>query len=159
MKPPLSSEFPCGTEANPSLFTTDILLTYMGLISFPFPLLCFLARFSWDCCCCLVAVSLHVSHSLWPYGLQPARLLWPWDFPGKHTGMGCYFLLQAIFPTQGSSTSFLHWQGGSLPLSHLGSPFLGLSPNKSLLHKHSPQYLLLGTHPKSDSFKSKSILK
>jgi len=28
------------------------------------------------------------------------RLLRPWDFPGKSTGMGCHFLLQRIFPTQ-----------------------------------------------------------
>ena len=31
--------------------------------------------------------------------LQPARLLCPWDFPGKNTGVGCHFLLQGIFPT------------------------------------------------------------
>ena len=31
---------------------------------------------------------------LWPHGLQPTRLLCPWDFPGKDTGMVCYFLLQ-----------------------------------------------------------------
>ena len=39
--------------------------------------------------------------------------------------MGCHFLLQGIFPTQGSNLSLLgllHWQVGSLPLSHLGSP-------------------------------------
>ena len=30
-----------------------------------------------------------------------ARLLRPWDSPGKNTGVGCYFLLQRIFPTQG----------------------------------------------------------
>ena len=33
----------------------------------------------------------------------------PWDFPGKNTRMGCYFLLQGIFPTQGSSLHLLHW--------------------------------------------------
>ena len=27
----------------------------------------------------------------------------PWDFPGKNTGVGCHFLLQGIFPTQGSN--------------------------------------------------------
>ena len=32
---------------------------------------------------------------------QPARLLCPWDFPGKHTGVGCHALPQVIFPTQG----------------------------------------------------------
>ena len=31
------------------------------------------------------------------------RLLHPWDFLGKSTGVGCHFLLQGIFPTQGSN--------------------------------------------------------
>ena len=31
----------------------------------------------------------------------PTRLLPPWDSPGKSTGVGCHFLLQGIFPTQG----------------------------------------------------------
>ena len=35
-----------------------------------------------------------VSDSWWPHGLQPTRLLRPWDFPGKSTGVGCHFLLQ-----------------------------------------------------------------
>ena len=35
-----------------------------------------------------------------PHGLKPARLLCPWDSPGKYTGVGCHFLLQRIFPTQ-----------------------------------------------------------
>ena len=34
-------------------------------------------------------------HALWP-----ARLLCPWNFPGKNTGVGCHFLCQGIFPTQ-----------------------------------------------------------
>ena len=42
----------------------------------------------------------------------------PWDSPGKNTGMGCHFLLQEIFPTQGSNLCLLHWQAGFLPLSH-----------------------------------------
>ena len=31
-----------------------------------------------------------VSYSQWPHGLQPSRLLCPWDFPGKNTGVGCH---------------------------------------------------------------------
>ena len=31
-----------------------------------------------------------------PHGLQPTRLLHPWDFPGKSTGVGCHFLLQCM---------------------------------------------------------------
>ena len=34
-----------------------------------------------------------VSDSLQPHGLQPTRLLHPWDFPGKRTGVGCHCLL------------------------------------------------------------------
>ena len=35
-----------------------------------------------------------VSDTQWPHGLQPTRLLRPWDFPGKSTGVGCHCLLQ-----------------------------------------------------------------
>ena len=35
-----------------------------------------------------------VSDSSWRHGLQPTRLLRPWDFPGKSTGVGCHCLLQ-----------------------------------------------------------------
>ena len=38
-----------------------------------------------------------------PFGLQPAKLLCPWDSPGKNTGMGCHFLLQGIFLNQGQT--------------------------------------------------------
>ena len=40
-----------------------------------------------------------MSNSLRPHGLQLTRLLCPWDFPGKNTGVGCHFLLQGIFLT------------------------------------------------------------
>ena len=35
-----------------------------------------------------------MSDSSRPHGLQPTRLLHPWDFPGKGTGVGCHCLLQ-----------------------------------------------------------------
>ena len=47
----------------------------------------------------------------------------PWDFPGKNTNVGCHFLLQGIFLTQGSNPSLLRWQVDSLLLSHQGSLF------------------------------------
>ena len=40
--------------------------------------------------------------------MQPTRLLRPWDFPGMNTGVGCHFLLQKIFLTQGSNPGLLH---------------------------------------------------
>ena len=58
-----------------------------------------------------------MSDSLRPHGLQPTRLLCPWNFPGKNTGVGCHFLFQGILLTQGSNPHFLYWQAGSLPLN------------------------------------------
>ena len=40
-----------------------------------------------------------VSDSSWCHGLQPTRLLCPWDFPGKSTGVGCHCLLQYYIPS------------------------------------------------------------
>ena len=57
-----------------------------------------------------------------------------WDFPGKNTGVGCHFLLQEIFLTQGSDSHLLHllhWQVDSLPLSYLGSPDFSPITSKS----------------------------
>ena len=58
---------------------------------------------------------LTVSNSLRPHGLQPNKLQCPGDFSGKNTGVGGYFLLQGISPTQGSNLGLLHWQTDSLP--------------------------------------------
>ena len=46
-------------------------------------------------------------------------------FPGKNTGVGCRFLLQVIFLSQGLNLGLfclLHWQAGSLPLGPPGEP-------------------------------------
>ena len=40
--------------------------------------------------------------------IERAGLLCPWDSPGKNTGVGGHFLLQGIFPTQGSNPHLLH---------------------------------------------------
>ena len=61
-------------------------------------------------------------YSLQPHGLQPARLLCPWDSPGKNTGVGGHALLQGIFPTRRSSPGLLRcrqipgWEGTCHPL-------------------------------------------
>ena len=72
------------------------------------------------CCCYLVPKSCLTL--LRTGGLQPTRLLCPWDFPGKNTGKGHYFLLQGIFLTQGSNAHLLQWQMNSFPLNHQGRP-------------------------------------
>ena len=63
-----------------------------------------------------------ISDSLQPHGLYPTRLLCPWNFPGKNTGMGSHFPLQGIFPTQGSNPGLLHCRQILYCLSHQGSP-------------------------------------
>ena len=63
-----------------------------------------------------------MSDSLQPLGLYPTRLLCPWNFPGKNTGVGCHFLLQGIFPTQGLNPGLLHCRQMLYHLSHQGSP-------------------------------------
>ena len=68
--------------------------------------------------CVCVCVLSHVWLFVTPWTVA-TRLLCPWDFPGKNTGVGCHFLLQGIFPTQGSNLQLLHWQADSLPLRPL----------------------------------------
>ena len=47
--------------------------------------------------------------------------VYPWNFPGKNTGVGCHSLLQGIFLTQGSSLHLLHCRCILHHLSHQGS--------------------------------------
>ena len=59
--------------------------------------------------------------------MEPTRLLCPWDFTGKNTGVGCHFLLQGNLSKPGIELCLLwllHRQADSLPLSHLGSIFM-----------------------------------
>ena len=60
-----------------------------------------------------------VSDSLRPHGVQPTRLLCPWDFPGKSTRVGCHCLLQRV-------------------------PRTARRSNQSILKEINPEYLLEG---------------
>ena len=82
----------------------------------------FLLKLGQLLCWCLVSHSCPTL--LRPHGLQPSRLLCPWDSVGKNTGVGGHFLLQGICLIQGSNLHLLcllYWQTDSSPLSHLGS--------------------------------------
>ena len=59
-----------------------------------------------------------MSDSLRLCGLQPARLLCPWNSPGKKTGVGCHFFTQGIFPTQRQNLGLLHCRQILYHLSH-----------------------------------------
>ena len=60
--------------------------------------------------------------SLGSPGLQPTRLLCPWDFTSKYTGGGCHFFLQRIFPDPGIKPRSLALQADSLPTEIQGKP-------------------------------------
>ena len=77
-------------------------------------------NFSDFCLMCVCAVPSVVSKSL-----QPARLLCPWNSPGKNTGVGCCALLQGVFLTRDwtqVSCFFCIGRQVLYPLCHLGSP-------------------------------------
>ena len=57
-----------------------------------------------------------------PMDCSLARLFHPWDFPGKHTGVGCHFPLQEIFPTQGLNPGLPHCRQMLYHLSHQRKP-------------------------------------
>ena len=97
-----------------------------------------------------------MSDSLQPHRLQPAGLLGPWNFPDKNTGVGCHFLLQMIFQTQGLNPcllSLLRWQADfstteppGKPMEQYTRPFKTVLPKaflKSGAEQLTPFYLLL----------------
>ena len=63
-----------------------------------------------------------------PHGRQPTRLTYPWDSPGKNTGVGCHFLLQCrkvkseSEVTQSCPTLSTPWTA-----AHQAPPSMGLS--------------------------------
>ena len=54
-----------------------------------------------------------MSNSGDPVDYSSPGFLCLWGFPGKNAGVGCHFLLQGIFLTQGSNPCLLHWQADS----------------------------------------------
>ena len=96
-----------------------------------------------------------VSGSLQSHRLYPARLLCPWDPPGKNTGVGCHALLQGIFPSQISNSCIscigrkrlYHWTkaaqtAGQLMRSLSRLVFVLLLPFMSLYFPVPPEYHL-----------------
>ena len=105
-----------------------------------------------------VYVLSHLSHVrlLPPYGPQPARLLCPWDSPGKNTGVSCLALLQGIFPIQGlKQVSYVSCVGECVPTSVTGKP-----ADTSTIYKRDtkglPEIILptsVGSQKKQESYR------
>ena len=90
---------------------------------------------------CVCSVTAVMSDPLGPRRLWPARLLCPWDSPGKNTRVGCHALLQMIFLSQGikpTSPVPPALQVDSLLLSHQGSPGDPIRP-QYMSHSGSPR--------------------
>ena len=91
-------------------------------------------------CVCMLSHSV-VANCLQPHGLSPARHRCPHHFPGMSIGVSCHFLVQGIFPTQGSNLHLLcllHWQEDSLPVRRLEIPFIDKMKLWSLRHQFVP---------------------
>ena len=73
-----------------------------------------------------------MSDSSQPHGLQPTRLLHPWDFSGKSTGVGCYCLLRKKAERQGID-AFELWCWRRL----LRVPWTARRSNQSILNEIS----------------------
>ena len=76
---------------------------------------CIIYKISQSAACCLLSRFSHVLLFATP-GTVAHQALLSRGFSSKHTGVGCYFLLQGIFPTQGLNPHFLClllWQAGS----------------------------------------------
>ena len=82
-------------------------------------------------CMCVLSYSVE-SDSLQPHRLQPARLLYPWNSPGKNTTVGSHSPLQGFFLTQGSNLGLLHCRQILYHLSHQGNLLYLLGWQKSL---------------------------
>ena len=85
-------QFQSSSSSHPSLFGIHTFVLYVCVC------FCFEMR------SCLV--TWVVSDSLQPYGPWPARLLCPWDSPGKNTGVGCHFLSFMGFWCMSACASF-----------------------------------------------------
>ena len=70
--------------------------------------------------CAVLSCSV-VSDSLWLHALYPARLLCPWGFSGKNTGVSRHALFRRISPTQGLNPGLLRCWRILYRLSHQGS--------------------------------------
>ena len=73
-----------------------------------------------------------------PVGYSPPGSSVQGDSPGKNTGVGCYVLLQGIFPTQGSNPVLPHGKRILYLLGHQGSHIFGALGGKFEKRKRSP---------------------
>ena len=99
---------------------------------------------------------------LQPYGLYPSRLLCPWNSPGKNTVVGSHFLLQGLFPTQGSNPCLLYLLHCRRILCHQGSPVVKTLPPNARGMSSLPGWAAKVPHalrPENQNMKQKQYCK
>ena len=80
------------------------------------------------------------------HGMQPASLLYPWNPPGKNTGVDSHSLLQWIFLNLGLNlylSCLLHWQADSLTISSQACFILLWKPIVFVIKKEQYHYFIL----------------
>ena len=89
------------------------------------------------CVCVLVRILTQLCLTLCNpvVGSLPGSSVWG-IFPGKNTGVGCHFLHQGIFQTQGSNLGLLHCRQIRHRLSNQGDPRRGWTGENSLEENH-----------------------
>ena len=78
--------------------------------------------------------------------------LCPWEFPGKNTGVGCHFLLQGLFLTQGLNPGLQHCMQRLYHLSHQGNQDLVETHEKLLSRENLLSVYLHSLYSLSCSF-------
>ena len=108
----------------------------------------------------------HPSPTLLPHGPQSTRLLCPWNFPGKNTGVGGHSLLQGILSTQGLNLGLLHCGGfftGSATREAQRKHHLEAFPTKESYHENTrekqPDYWVWGFQSQGPNMKWKTLEK
>ena len=81
---------------------------------------------SQNMCLCVLGC-LVMSDSLQHHGLQPTRLLCPWDFSGKSTGVGCHFPPPGDLPNPEIKPVSLALEAYSFSAEPLGKPIIKLT--------------------------------
>ena len=71
---------------------------------------------------CMCACSVVFDSLATPMASSPLAFSVHGIIPGKDTGVHCHFLLQGVFPSQGSNLQVLCQKVDPLLLSHLGNP-------------------------------------
>ena len=84
---------------------------------------------SWQNCCLLCMCTQSHSTLYNPMDSSLPGFSVPANSPGKNTEVGCHFLLQGIFLSQGSNPCLLHllhWQADSLQWHHLSISYISM---------------------------------